>query len=59
MIDRARIRQFEESVGFVHLLQIGLQESSCYNAPKHGESGKDDYERDEVEERLNESGDDG
>ena len=35
MIDRARVRQFEESVGFIHLLQICLQEPSCYNAPKH------------------------
>jgi hypothetical protein len=39
MIDHTRIGQFEESVGFVHLLQVCLQESSCYNTPKHDKIG--------------------
>ena len=39
MVDRAGVRQFEEGVGFIRLLQVCLQESSCYNAPKHDESG--------------------
>jgi len=39
MVDRAGVRQFEEGVGFIHLLQVCLQESSCYNAPKHDELG--------------------
>ena len=42
MVNRARIRKLEESVGFVHLLHVCLQGSSRYNAPKHDEfdSGK-------------------
>ena len=39
MINRARVRQFKEGVGFVHLLQICLQESSRYDASKHRKSG--------------------
>lgn len=37
MIDCASVGQFKEGMGFIHLLQICLQESSCYNAPKHAE----------------------
>lgn len=39
MVDRASVWQLEEGMGFIHLLQVCLQESSCYNTPKHGESG--------------------
>ena len=39
MVDRARVWQFEESMGFIHLLQVCLQGSSRYNAPKHDKSG--------------------
>jgi len=38
MVDRASVRQFEEGMGFIHLLQVCLQESSCHDAPKHNES---------------------
>jgi len=39
VVDRASVRQFEEGMGFIHLLQVCLQESSCHNAPEHDESG--------------------
>lgn len=38
VIDSASVGQFEESVGFVHLLHIRLQGSSRHNAPKHVKS---------------------
>jgi hypothetical protein len=38
VVDRARVGQLEESVGFIHLLQICLQEPPCYDAPKHDKS---------------------
>lgn len=39
MVDRASVGEFKEGMGFIHLLQICLQESSRHNAPKHDKSG--------------------
>lgn len=39
MVDSASVGEFKEGMGLIHLLQICLQEPSCYNASEHAESG--------------------
>lgn len=38
MVDSAGVGQFKEGMSFIDLLQIRLQEPSCHNTSKHGET---------------------